>query len=521
MPMTRRELLERCAALGVTLTLLPTLGCDPDDRLGDDGFPLYSWDGPLGPATTFEHGVASGDPLSDAVLLWTRVSPDAAATEVEIFLEVSLAPDFAERVAVGTFTTNADADWTLTVDQLDLSPATTYYYRFSALGRTSPIGRTRTLPSGPLDRARFAVCACSNYAAGYFHAYRHMANRPDLDFFIHLGDYIYEHASAGEGFSYGVFRPLDPPNEILTLADYRRRYGWYRKDPDLQELHRQNPILHCWDDHEFADNPRLGGSANHNEEDEGPWSDRVAAALQAYHEWMPSRLEGNRIYRDLALGDLARIVFTDRQRRFLWPEPDDGAAYLGAAQTTWLKARIATVTEPWLVLCTATSFASRKPASEPGDTFDGTPWDAASRREVLDAVAEAGVENLLVLMGDIHKAQALDVAHDPTGYDPATGAGSEGVEFACGSIGSPGLPMSNEGVPHFFWSDGTVRTYLLVDLTRERLQGELWGFRDPLKMEEALPEETLVKAYTSAAGSHHLVETSTATAAREAPVLAP
>ncbi|HMV69336.1 MAG TPA: alkaline phosphatase D family protein, partial [Myxococcota bacterium] len=502
---------------------LPTLGCKPDDDLPADGFPAYTWDGPLGPATTFQHGVASGDPLADAVLLWTRVSPGAgtSAAEVEVFLEVSRAPDFAERVAVGTFTTSAEADWTLTVDQIDLDPATTYYYRFSALGRTSPIGRTRTLTSGALDRARFAVCSCSNFAAGYFYAYRHMANRPDLDFFIHLGDYIYEHASAGNGFSYGVFRELQPPNEVLTLDDYRARYAWYRTDPDLQELHRQHPMLHCWDDHEFADNPRVGGSENHTEGDEGAWSDRVAAALRAYHEWIPSRLDGDRIYREAALGDLARLVFTDRQRRFLWPEPDDGERYLGAAQTSWLADRVASVTEPWLILCTGTSFTARRLPGSPGLAFDGEPWDDTSRREVLDMVAGAGVENLLVLVGDIHKSQALDVADDVDAYDPTTGAGSEGVEFACGSITSPGLAMSTEGVPYFHWSDNRVRSYLLVDLTRDRVQGEFWGFEDARKTDEALPDEALLKAFTCAAGSHHLVETTTPTAARDAAAPAP
>jgi alkaline phosphatase D len=520
MPITRRELLERAAALGMTMSILPALGCKPEETTGEDGFPLYQWDGPLGPFTTFEHGVASGDPLLDAVLLWTRVSPPPGAASVELFLEVSRAPDFATRLAVGTFTTTADRDWTLTVDQTELEPGTTYYYRFSALGRTSPIGRTRTLPAGPTDRFRFAACACSNYGAAYFHLYRHIAQRADLDLVLHLGDYIYEHASAGEGFSYGVLRPLDPPNEILTLDDYRRRYGCYRRDPDLQELHRQHPMSHCWDDHEFADNPRADGSANH-QEDEGSWPDRVAAALQAYGEWMPSRLDGNRIYRELALGDLARLVFTDRQRKFLWPEPDDGAAYLGAAQTAWLKATVATVTEPWLVLCTATSFTSRLPPGEEASDFDGSPWDPASRREVLDAVATAGVQNLVVLMGDIHKAQALDVSDDPDAYDPATGAGSEGVELATGSIGSPGLPMSTEGVPHFLWSEEAFRTWLLVDLTPTAMHAEHWGIPDAAKLTWELPEEVLVKAWRCDAGSHHLVEVSEATAPPERPGLAP
>lgn len=520
MPLSRRELLERCAALGLLSQAWPMLGCNPDDALGDDGFPLYTWDGEPGPATAFEHGVASADPLSDAALLWTRVSPGPGAGEVEVFVEVALSPDFTERVAVGTFTTGPDTDWTLTVDQTELQPATTYYFRFSALGRTSPIGRTRTLPAATLEHTRIAVCSCSNYGFGYFHAYRHLAARDDLDLVLHLGDYLYEHASNGFGFSYGVTRELDPTHELLTLSDYRRRYAHYRKDPDLQELHRQNPLLHTWDDHEFADNPRPGGSANHDDA-EGSWDDRVAAALQACKEWLPHRMEGNVIYRAFALGDLATLLFTDRQRRHLWPEPDDAETYLGAAQTSWLLDEISAVSAPWLLLCSATTFTSRSPTGDLGSAFDGSPWDPTSRRAVLDAVADAGVENLVVLMGDIHRAEALDVAHDPTTFDPSTGAGSEGVELATGSITSIGFPSRAENGPHVWWTEHSQRTYLLLDLTRDRLHAEFWGFPDAAKTEPTLPNEALIKAFTCEAGSKHLVESTAATPTGPSRPLAP
>lgn len=522
MTWSRREFLERCAALGVAVAALPSMGCAPKgDDLPDDGFPRYAWDGEPGPETTFSHGVASGDPLSDAVLLWTRVSP-ASDGDVDVFVEVCKSPDFEQRVAVDTFTVNADTDYTLKLDQTELEPGTTYYYRFSALGRTSVIGRTRTLPSGAVDRLRVAVCSCSNFGFGYFHGYKHMAQRPDLDLWIHLGDYIYEHASVGEGFFYGALRPLDPPNEVLTLADYRRRYAWYRRDPDLQELHRQHPMMHTWDDHEFADNPKVGGSANHDADTEGSWDDRVAAALQTIREWIPSRLDGNQVYREFVLGDLAHVIFTDRQRRFLWPAADDGALYLGAAQTSWLTDRLAGVTAPWLLFCTGTSFTSRDPAGEEGGAFDGEPWDSVSRRQVLDAVAAAGIENLVVLVGDIHRSQALDVAHDPTEYDPASGAGSEGVEFACGSITSPGLGAGDTGAEQLLWTVGDQRSYLLLDITREQVQGEFWGFADALKEVETFPEFQLLKSFTTTSGSHHLVETTTPSTPRaDAPDLAP
>lgn len=522
MTWSRREFLERCAALGVTLAALPSMSCAPKgDGLPDDGFPRYQWDGDPGPETTFSHGVASADPLSDAVLLWTRVSPGADG-DVDVFVEVSETATFDRRVAVDTFTVNADTDYTLTLDQTDLESGKTYYYRFSALGRTSPVGRARTLSAGTVDRLRVAVCSCSNYGFGYFHGYRHIAQRSDLDFWVHLGDYIYEHASVGEGFFYGGFRPLDPPNECLSLEDYRRRYAWYRGDADLQELHRQHPMMHCWDDHEFCDNPKVGGAANHDPDTEGSWEDRKAAALQAIHEWLPSRLDGNKIYREFVLGDLAHVVFTDRQRRYLWPEADDAELYLGAEQTTWLADRLANVTVPWLIFCTGTTFTSRSPTGDAGGTLDGEPWDSTSRRQVLDAVAAAGIENLVVLVGDIHKSQAMDVAHDPTAYDPTDGAGSEGVEFACGSITSPGLGSGDTGAPQLLWTVADQRSYLLLDITPAVLQAEFWGYADALKEEEALPVEQLLKAFTTASGSHHLVETSIASSPRpDAADLAP
>jgi alkaline phosphatase D len=264
----------------------------------------------------FTHGVASGDPHHDSVVLWTRVRPGAPDERVEVGWEIGDDPTIARPAATGSTTTDGSRDWTVKVLAAGLADATTYYYRFTVGGVASPLGRTRTAPSGPTDRLRFGVASCSNYGYGNFHAYRHMLRRHDLDAVIHLGDYIYEYASTGFGETYGEARDLEPRHEILTLDDYRARYGHYRADPDLQELHRQHPIIHVWDDHEFADDPYVGGAANHQPAD-GDWNDRVAAALQAYSEWMPTRLDGNRIFRTLDYGQLARIVGLDRQRGFL------------------------------------------------------------------------------------------------------------------------------------------------------------------------------------------------------------
>src|SRR5690606_21080582 len=250
MTITRRELLRRAGLLGAA-SLIPTFsactppgsedgetgetgetdGTDGTDETGDegDGLPEYSWDGDPGPETIFSHGVASGDPLTDSVILWTRVSP-AADESVELFFEVAIDPGFEMRVAADWIpATDADRDYTVKIDIDGLEAGATYYYRFYAQGRVSPIGRTRTAPDGAVDHLRFAVCSCSSYAHGYFHAYAEIAGQADLDAVIHLGDYIYEF----ENGTYGNVREYDPPYEIVTLDDYRRRYRHYRLDRDL------------------------------------------------------------------------------------------------------------------------------------------------------------------------------------------------------------------------------------------------------------------------------------------------
>jgi len=210
-----------------------------------------------------------------------------------------------------------------------------------------------------------------------------MAARDDLDAWIHLGDYTYEYANPGAGETYGEYRINDPVNEIRPLSDYRRRYACYRADADLQELHRLHPVIHVWDDHEFADDPFIGGASNHQAED-GDWNLRVAAALQAYSEWMPTRLDGNLIYRTLRHGDLATIVGVDRQRRFIWPEPDDGDLYLGRAQFDWLDSQLGAVTSDWTVLAQQSTFAATAPNRRSGG------WGERDRGRVLTRSASSG-----------------------------------------------------------------------------------------------------------------------------------
>ena len=265
MRISRRDVLRGMVAFPM-VAALPLGGCT------DDGGEVH---------VIFVHGVASGDPLPDALIIWTRVSTATGPTEV--LWEVS-ADDFATIAKSGSFTTDESRDYTVKVDVTGLTAGTAYRYRFTALGETSTVGRARTPPAGAMDAARFAVVSCSSYAHGYFHAYRAVAGE-ELDAVIHLGDYIYEY---GDG-EYGDVRTYQPPHEIISLADYRTRYGYYRKDPDLQAVHRQHPFIAVWDDHESANNAWAEGAENHTTGIEGSWADRKAAAARAYAEWMPIR----------------------------------------------------------------------------------------------------------------------------------------------------------------------------------------------------------------------------------------
>jgi len=464
MSLSRRQLLERLAALGATVALAPVLtACtDADGTGGDtdatDDLPTYTWDGPAGPETTFEHGVASGDPLTDAVILWTCLSPEDTTAEADLFVEVSTTEDFATRIAAAWHTVGPDTGHCVKLDVDGLQPATTYFYRFSAFGRTSPVGRTRTLPDGALEHLRMGVCSCSNFAAGYFHTYHYMAQRTDLDLVLHLGDYIYEY---GDG-EYGDIRACEPPHEILSLADYRLRYSQYRRDPDLAEVHRLFPWIVVLDDHEYTNDPTWDGTGaeNHQPETEGDWATRVAIATQAYDEWMPTRVSDPRkLWRAFDLGDLARIAVVDIKYPLVNDLDDATRTMLGEEQHTWLDEAIAGTTQPWLVLAQAQAFTDL--VDEDGGRR-GAAWggvNAPSRRRVLDAIADAGIPNFVVLTGDTHQCRALDYAEDPwDDYDPATGAGTEGVEFHTGSISSPGGPGDSAAHPHFLWADGLVRT---------------------------------------------------------------
>jgi alkaline phosphatase D len=506
---------------------------------GDDGTPPdvepppeYEYTGEPGPETLFAHGVASGDPLADAVILWTRVSPEGDAA-VEVFWEMAYDPEFTRRVRSGTLTTDSARDYTVKVDADGLWPATTYYYRFRALGRASIVGRTRTAPRLSGRHLRFAVVSCSNYPNGYFHVYRALAERTDLDGVFHLGDYIYEYGG-GSGD-----RRHDPPREIVTIEDYRTRYGQYRRDPDLQAVHQQHPFFVVWDDHESTNNSWRDGAENH-QASEGDWAARRAAAEQAYSEWMPIRdsADGN-IWRSFSFGPLCDIVLLDTR---LWgrdeqttPADLDGIrdperSLLGDDQEAWFHDTLRTSTARWKLVGQQVMMGQLLL----GDTVLNTDqWDGyeASRTRFLDVLENEDVDNVVVLTGDIHTSWANDISRDPRPgvgtYDAETGEGSLAVEFVTPSVTSGALDAVTpeifailaESNPHIRWAELTRKGFVVVDVQPERVQGA-WHFVSDITQRDF--SEEFAKAFHAGNGANHLVEDDAPAPAKEtAPASAP
>lgn len=266
----------------------------------------------------FNHGVASGDPLQDGMIIWTRVTPIEPDFTGQIGVNWQVASDvsFANIINSGSFTTDGERDYTVKQDVIGLEAGTQHYYRFMVGEKYSVIGEVKTLNSGGTEPVNLAVASCSNYPFGYFNGYRAIAENGPFDAVLHLGDYIYEYGN-DEG-QYGadvgkrIGRLSDPAHEIITLSDYRRRYALYRMDEDLQEVHRKYPFICAWDDHEFANNSYATGALNHTD-DEGDWTARRREASKAFMEWMPVRVDMTELptVRSFTFGKLATLAMLD------------------------------------------------------------------------------------------------------------------------------------------------------------------------------------------------------------------
>jgi alkaline phosphatase D len=492
--LTRRQFIWRAAASSIGLASTQSNGCGPlllhaqlPDSRGSE---------------LFRHGVASGDPLADRVILWTRVTPNEAPPRTAVDVEWSIATDPAmERVvARGNARTTAERDFSVKIDAGGLQPGRTYYYAFEAGAERSPIGRTKTLPqAAEASRVRLALLCCANYPTGFFNVYRCVANRSDLDAVVHVGDYIYEFENGRYGDGTGLLRIPEPRREAVTLSDYRIRYATYRSDPDLQEAHRQHPFIAVWDDHEITNDGWSGGASNHNpEQGEGDWATRQAAAYRAYMEWMPIRetaAAGIHLYRSFRFGSLMDLIMLDtrsmRDKQTSDPAslPDPKRTILGAAQKSWMFDQLRGSQQAgtaWRLLGQQVLFSRVTPPGWPVLSPDA--WDGyqAERDGLLDFLAAERVRDVAVLSGDLHSSWALDIPRDPwRGYQPSTGDGSLAVELLAPAISSAPLfaspsmrdraPLLRTFLPHLKLLDGDNRGYVLIDVAHAQIRAD-WYF---------------------------------------------
>ncbi|MEU6305402.1 alkaline phosphatase D family protein [Streptomyces chartreusis] len=482
-----------------------------------------------GPA--FLHGVASGDPLPDGVLLWTRLTPTADATpgsglgpDTEVSWVVARDKSLMNIVAKGSTTATAASDHTVKADIRGLEPATDYWYRFSAGGTDSPVARTRTAPAANASVAglRFGVVSCASWEAGYFASYRHLAARGDLDAWLHLGDYIYEYGTGQYGTRGTVVRPTAPANEILTLADYRGRHGKYKTDADLQALHAKAPVIAIWDDHEMANDAWSGGAENHTEGAEGAWAARQAAAKQAYFEWMPVRpAVAGTTYRRLRFGKLADLSLLDlrsfrsEQVKVGNGEVDDPDRTLtGRAQLDWLKAGLKSSDTTWRLVGNSVMISPfaigslsadlLKPLAkllglpQEGLALNTDQWDGYTddRRELLAHLRSNAIRNTVFLTGDIHMAWANDVPVDAGTYPLSASAATEFVVTSVtsdnlddivkvpeGTVSAIASPLIRAANRHVHWVDTDRHGYGILDITAARAQMDYYVLADKTKQD--------------------------------------
>lgn len=485
----------------------------------------------------FRHGVASGDPLPNAVVLWTRISN--VATETQVTLHVALDGAMKKAVLSERLTTNESRDYTVKADAQGLMPNTTYFYQFEVNGYRSRVGTTKTAPV-TTNHARFAVVSCSNYPGGFFNVYHALTNKSmvgDIDAILHLGDYLYEYAEDEYGDGSRLGRAPLPNKEITSLSDYRTRHAQYKTDPDLALLHATYPFITVWDDHEITNDANKSGAENHNE-GEGDYQLRKSFAIQAYYEWMPIR-EGS-IYRHFEWGSLLDLYMLDTRIEGRDPQVDSPVSaerydtnrtLLGDTQERWLLDKLTTSTSKWRFIGQQVMFGQFKGLNAPNLEAAGIPvtkdilalnmdqWDGypESRQRILDALQAFSIENTVVLTGDIHTSWGMEVFEDSTNgytYNDRIRLGKQplAVEFVTPSVTSPGLsdpvadplaaliPTMN---PHMKYVELKSHGFMIVDATHQKVTCD-WWYVDTI--ESPKYKAFLAKSLYTVSGSQRLSE---------------
>lgn len=458
-------------------------------------------------ANPFSLGVASGDPTPSGIVLWTRLAPDPLQgggmepSAVSVRWQIAADEGMQRIVKQGTVQASPELSHSVHVEAEGLEPSRTYWYQFESGGVTSPIGRTRTAPAfgSTPDKLKFAFASCQNWPAGYYAAYRHMAEQ-DLDLVLHLGDYIYEGRLGADNLRQVVLpEPVRP--EPMTLAQYRLRYALYKMDPDLMAAHAAAPFVVTWDDHEVENN--YAAEQDQNGSDPTEFLKRRAAAYQAYYEHMPLRMPQKpkgadlQLYRRLEYGNLAQFSVLDtRQYRSNQGNDDKAMArnhadridpsrvMLGKVQESWLKEGLRASKARWNILpqqLYMTQFANFTPQ---GERFSPDTWDgyAVERDRLMRFVHEANVKNLVVLTGDSHKNLVSDLKLDFDKSDSPT----VGVELAGTAISSGGIAVDKvsewdkrvSAQPHLKWFEGVKRGYVACTIDQKSYQADYYAVED-------------------------------------------
>ncbi|RZS32473.1 alkaline phosphatase D [Herbihabitans rhizosphaerae] len=414
----------------------------------------------------FTLGVASGDPGPDGILLWTRLAPEPLAndqplpTTVDVDWVLATDPELSNKIAQGQTEADASTGHSVHVPVAGLEPNTRYYYRFSAQGKESRLGRTKTAPTGAIPSVRFASANCQAWHDGFYAAHRGIAAE-DLDFVVHLGDYMYEHGQVGGT----PIRDHEGP-EVHTLTDYRRRHALYKGDPSLRAAHAAHPWFLTWDDHEVVND--YSGTSK-------PLRKRRAAAYQAWWEHMPVRGDTPatpQIHQRRMWGDLLELTVLDlRQYRSAQNLPD--GTILGAQQKSWLKSTVDTAPDAWR--CWVNSIMLSQLAKQGGGYYFTDQWDGflAERKEVLTHVHDAGLRDLVVITGDWHSAFVDDIRPDfDNAHSPVIG-----TEFTAHSVASGAYspdwnqtngPIMGKANPHLKYFEGNRYGYDVYEVTPQR-----------------------------------------------------
>ncbi|GAQ81907.1 alkaline phosphatase D [Klebsormidium nitens] len=525
------------------LTTRPDLARSPPDyEAFSSGRKLLQ----AGPAIAFNHGVASGDPGIDnsvspfqaSVILWTRVTPASAPSgPITVNYKVATDAGMTNVVMTGSTLTTGDVDYTVkvTVKGLTLG-GVFYYYQFSDAsgGVSSLVGRLKTLQQGDVSNVRFAVVSCSNFPAGYFNAYRSIADQ-NVDLVLHLGDYIYEYKDGGYATTFAdtvdATRKPAPDVEIVQLVDYRIRHAQYKTDEGSLAAHAAHTWVTVWDDHEFTNNAWFGGAENHQPATEGDWFVRKANALRAYFEWMPiAQVDPNdpfRIFRSFNFGNLVDLTMLDTRIYGRQQQVDDpffygvnstaiqeqvrtspGRTIMGDTQEQYLYAQLTSSQAKWRVIGQQVIFgqftsAGRAGVLPPFVSYDAWDGYADNRDRILAQLQSGKISNTIFLSGDLHSSVANDLPRfaypnsycatvDPTpcAYNATTGAGSLAVEFLTTAVTSPSAleslfgpgPAAAAGAalltpifaadnPAQRYLEWNSKGYLLLDITPARAQG--------------------------------------------------